>query len=92
MIYADSRYADGNVYMAQNARTRAYHASVSRVFPTSSAEFFTYTWVERDRPDLIASKFLNDPNKWWVILDFNPEIIDGMSIPAGTEIRIPNVR
>jgi hypothetical protein len=92
MIYADSRYASGNVYRAQNPKTGQFVISVDRVFEESSAEFFTYVWVERDRPDLIASKFLNDPNKWWLIMDYNPEIIDGMSIPVGTSIRIPNVR
>lgn len=92
MIYADSRYADGNVYTAQNAKSGAYHTSVNRVFPELAAEFFTYVWVQRDRPDLIAARFLNDPNKWWMIMDYNPEIIDGLSIPVGTELRIPNVR
>jgi len=27
---------------------------------------------------------------WWEILDINPEILDPTTIPAGTQLRIPD--
>lgn len=30
-----------------------------------------YTWQEKDRYDLIAHKYYNDPSYWWVVAEFN---------------------
>lgn len=91
MIYNDSRYATGVAYRAHDARTNTYGISVRRNFPTQKTNFYHYTWVERDRIDYIAEEFLGAADFWWVIMDFNPEIIDPFDIPVGTVIRIPNV-
>ena len=50
-----------------------------------------YTWKEGDRLDRVAMEFFKDSAKWWVIPEFNPEILDPQNIPAGTVLRIPNV-
>jgi nucleoid-associated protein YgaU len=91
MIYSDSRYADGLVVKVQDARRQSYQVSVFREFPTESSGFRYYTWVENDRLDILAHEFLGDPNLWWHILDFNPEVINGLDIPVGTVLRIPSV-
>lgn len=50
-----------------------------------------YTVVFGDRIDLISYKFYGRSDLWWVILDKNPQILDGWSLKAGTILRIPNV-
>lgn len=91
MIYSDSRYASGYVSKVQDPRNGTYRLAVSRKFPTAKTQFFFYTWVEGDRVDIVANRFLNSASMWWKIMDFNPEIIDPFSIPIGATIRIPSV-
>lgn len=90
MIYADSRYSDGFITRLYDKRRDGYQVSVLREFPEEVAGFYYYTWVEGDRLDLLASEFFANSGMWWKILDHNPEIIDGMNIPVGTVLRIPN--
>lgn len=90
MIFLDSRYADGNLFKAQDSRNRKYQVSVFRIYPSDITNYFLYDWVETDRIDNVANKFLGSPNLWWRIMDFNPDIIDPFNISPGTQIRIPN--
>ena len=90
MIYLDSRYVDGTVFKAYDARTATYQLTVFRNFPTYSTSFFIYEWVETDRIDDIALQFLGKSELWWQIMDINPEILDPLNIPPGTQLRIPN--
>ena len=90
MIYSDSRYADGNIFMAADSRKNVYQITVYRKFPTLNSEFFLYEWVQGDRPDIVAHKLLGSSDFWWKILDVNPEIHNPLRIPVGTTIRIPN--
>jgi hypothetical protein len=91
MIYTDSRYANGAIFKAHDARTNVYYANVRRRFPLLSSKFFHYSWVENDRIDAVAYSLLGDPQFWWMIMDFNPEVIDPFNIPVGTVLRIPYV-
>jgi hypothetical protein len=92
MIYLDSRYADGSLYKAWDAREnkQEYHIAVGRQWPTYSSAYFIYEWIVTDRLDVLANKFLGNSEYWWRILDINPEIIDPLTITPGTQIRIPN--
>lgn len=90
MIYLDSRYADGPVLRANNARTGNYNVTVFRKFPKYSVKFFWYEWVQSDRLDIIAMRFLGNSELWWQILDANPEILDPFEIAPGVLIRVPN--
>ena len=90
MIYLDSRYSDGPLVRAWDARTRNYTVAVFRQWPTYSSRYSIYEWVETDRLDILAWKFLGSPSLWWRILDINPEILNTTSIAPGTQIRIPN--
>ena len=91
MIYADSRYANGDINKVQDPRNSVYRLAVYRKFPKARADFYFYTWVEGDRIDRVASELLGSPSFWWKIMDFNPEVIDPFSIPIGTTLRIPSV-
>jgi len=90
MIYLDSRYVDGTLFKAWHAGKQEYHLTVFRNYPTTLLGYFIYEWVETDRLDLLAKKFLGDSSLWWKILDINPEIINPQVLSAGTQLRIPN--
>ena len=90
MIYLDSRYADGVLFKALDARKDEYHLTVFRSFPTYAQQFFYYEWIVTDRLDNLASRFLGDSERWWEIMDINPEIINPLNISPGTHIRIPS--
>lgn len=90
MIYLDSRYAEGTLAKTWNAQKLQYDLIVFREWSEYFQTFFLYNWVENDRLDILANRFLGNPALWWEIMDLNPEILDPLSIPPGTQIRIPN--
>ena len=55
----------------------------------SSVTYSTYMSREGDTFDLLASRFLNDPERYWEIADINPQVQWPDRIPVGTTIRIP---
>ena len=89
MIFLDSRYVDGTIAKAYDARTGSYELGVFRNFPSYSLGFFYYDWVETDRLDDLALQFLGSSGLWWQIMDLNPQILDPFAIAPGTQIRIP---
>jgi hypothetical protein len=90
MIFLDSRYADGTIFKAWDARKQEYHLTVFRQWPTYVQSFFIYESVQGDRLDNLATRYLGNPELWWQILDINPEVIDPFIIEPGTQLRIPN--
>jgi hypothetical protein len=91
MIYTDSRYANGDIFRAYNAKSESYEVTVFRNFPTESTDYFLYVWKEGDRVDLVSKGFLGTAALWWRIMDYNPELLNPHTIPVGTTVRIPNV-
>jgi hypothetical protein len=89
MIFTDSSYATGVLAKSVDARNDSYQLTVFRQFPSSSSSFYYYTWTQRDRIDLVAAELLGDPNLWWLIMDYNPEILNPFDIPLGASLRIP---
>lgn len=89
MIYLDSRYADGVLFMAQEPKSSDYMLSVFRTFPTYKISYYWYEVTENDRIENIASKTLGNPNFWWQIMDINPEVLNPFNIEPGTQLRIP---
>ena len=90
MIFLDSRYADGRLTKVWHARKQEYHLVVLREWPEYVQSYFIYEWVENDRLDNLAVKYLGNSGLWWEIMDINPEIINPLEILPGTQIRIPN--
>ena len=89
MIFLDSRSVDASIFKVWNAHKAQYDVAVIRQFPGYAASYFTYEWVETDRLDNLATRYLGDGSLWWKILDLNPEIIDPAEIFVGTQLRIP---
>jgi hypothetical protein len=90
MIFLDSRYADGRLTKVWHAGKQEYHLVVLREWPEYVQSYFIYEWVENDRLDNLAVKFLGNSGSWWEIMDINPEIINPLEISPGTQLRIPN--
>ena len=89
MINTDSRYYDGTILKALDAKTEKTYPTVFRKFPNVAASFSNYTWEEGDRIDTIQQEN-PDPRFWEKVLDANPEIANPNAIAPGTIIRIPN--
>jgi nucleoid-associated protein YgaU len=90
MIFLNSRYAKSEV-MSVTSTTDVVRRTVLRTPPTAlgALEFREYLWVDGDRIENISFKMLGDVNLWWYIMDFNPQIMDPLSIEPGTLIRVP---
>jgi nucleoid-associated protein YgaU len=91
-IYLGSRYEDSTVdFVAFTENTDALPVVFYEFSEIGRIEYTEYTWKEGDRLDNLAMEFYNDPEKWWLIPEYNPEIEDASSIPAGKVLRIANV-
>jgi LysM repeat protein len=90
MIERVSRYYDGPLSQTQHKYTGQYEISVYRKFPTSKEiNYLTYIWKDGDSLSNLAEKYCGGAKYWWEIMDINPEIVDAISIGAGTVIRVP---
>lgn len=52
-------------------------------------EFYSYITKDNDRWDLIAYKFYNDPTKYEIIIQANPEIAITPILASGVKLKIP---
>ncbi len=85
MIMSDSRYVDGIIVPMSDEKV-----IVRRRFPeTVTNNPRVYTWMQSDRLDRIAAKYLGDSRLWWRIMDANPLIQAVGDIKPGMQIRIP---
>lgn len=89
MIYLDSRYADGTLFMAMEPKSGQNMVSLFRKFPTYNVPYYWYEVTENDRIEGIATITLGDPHLWWQIMDINPEVLNPFELYPGQQIRIP---
>ena len=89
MILEGSRYQTAQLVRVVDAAGK-YHPTIFRSVATQTTQAYTtYVWQDFDRLDILAAKYLGDPELYWMILDLNPEIMDPLSITPGTVLRIP---
>ena len=90
-IGPDSRYASSNVVKLTDASGAVRYT----IMPSHQVDFevtFSYHQMSGfERIDLLAYEYYQDENKWYVIADANPEILDWDELDPGTIIRIPNL-
>lgn len=84
MITSRSRYVDGRIVPQNDGEVAAY-----RRFPEVASNPVLYTWLQSDRLDRIAARYLGSPLLWWKIMDANPIIQSPTDIRPGMQIRIP---
>lgn len=88
-VSADSRYATGGfvrVSLPDGTQSRALWPSRVK---TAGIQYKNYTVKAGDRLDLIALREYQDPSKWWMIADMNPDIMWPHDLIDGSVIRIP---
>lgn len=91
MIFEGSRYEHSDVVRVVAADGVARQT----VIPTdnisgTSFQFSYYTVQDGDRMDVLAQRFLGDPELWWVIADHNPEKMFYDYLAVGSVLRIPS--
>ena len=92
MISTSSRYANQPVTYYLDGRTQTTRPTVMRVNPYVPTDYLVKAstkWQEGARVDRVGSRLFGKPDRWWVFLDENPEILDPMSITAGTTVVFP---
>ena len=86
-----------NPYMSQafeNVRAKEHHETAYRYWPKVSKEYEVYTVnnSSENRLDIIAQKYYNNSNLWWVIAKYNPQVMfNPLYVPAGTRLIIPSI-
>jgi hypothetical protein len=83
-----SRYSDAiTLYTSQNKPY--YKGKKYPEIPLSETDIYVISTVE-DRLDLLAYKYYNDIELWWIIAAANNNVTKGSLFPVpGTQLRIP---
>lgn len=89
MIHIGSRYQNVPVVYMLDGRTGGTRPTVLRsnadITDSSTVSAF---WVESSRLDTVGSSLFDEPEQWWRVMDLNPEILDPLSLTAGTLLRL----
>ncbi|MCL4706186.1 hypothetical protein KJ068_13545 [bacterium] len=75
MFTKNSRYfslTNLQTFIPAGTQIRVVECKSLRLIPDRSGEF-THQVLQSDRPDILASKYYEDPTKWWLIADANPQ-------------------
>lgn len=90
-IFSSSRYAGGVKGQMADRHSTTYTSYVFRAQQvTRPIAYFEYVVKERDRLDMLAYIMLGDENRWWEIMDYNPEVHDPLHLTPGMVLRIPS--
>ena len=84
MIYSNSRYIKTN--LRSNEGQLVFEIRRRLTFVDTS-DYYVFT--QGDRLDLLANKFYEDRQLWWVFLEANPQFRTGLEITPGTVLIIP---
>ena len=91
-IFKGSRYEYSAIdYVSTSSGKPAYPIVFYEFTPLSTITFFYHAYVQGERLDEIAQTYYKNPLFWWIIAEYNPEVLDFTAITPGTNLRIPNV-
>lgn len=90
MIYLGSRYQDQRVATLDFPDKSARQMVLRDTVPFAEDAARLHVWVETDRIDQVAEKYLGSGDRWWSVMDVNPEVMDAFAIQPGQVIRIPD--
>jgi prophage DNA circulation protein len=90
MIFIGSRYETEQVQYLLDARTETTRPSVLRSPQIDTPESTSFTeWNTAYRLDQVADRLYQDAERWWRIMDRNPEILNPWSVSSGTRVSLP---
>ena len=91
-IYKGSRYEYSVVDFVSKTVSGDANPIVFYEFTNLGAvTYYEHTYVQGERLEQLAAKYYKNPQYWWIIPEFNPQISDFTNIPNGTVLKIPNV-
>lgn len=91
-INQGSRYEKSTVDYLSKTPYGSANPIVFYKFDTMENTSYSYhMYVKGETLYGLSNRYYNRPDLWWVITEYNPEIVDFFSIPAGTPLRIPRV-
>ena len=91
-IYLGSRYENSTVdFVSTDGSDTAAPVVFYSFAPLGRVSYSEYIWRTGDRLDYLAWKFYSQPEMWWKLAYYNPEIEDFQNIPEGTVLRVGNV-
>jgi hypothetical protein len=89
MINLGSRYQSEPVLPLLDGRSNRVRPTVMRSNDNVGATSpYLTQWTSSSRLDRMSAGITNGPTNWWLIMDQNTDIIDPMSIVAGTQVRV----
>lgn len=88
MIFKGSRYQNVGVYQAVDANGRTVTALNIRFIPATPAGYL-HTFTSDERLDLLAYRFYNNPEKFWLIADANTAMDPEDLAQPGNQLLIP---
>lgn len=90
-IFIGSRYENESVQSLKDQQTGSVRDVVFATREVLPSDGFRYhLWAETDRIDRVTQEYLFDADRWWEVMDANPEILNPFDIAPGQVIRIPN--
>jgi len=91
-IYKGSRYEYSTIDFISKTVGGYANPIVFYQFSTlGKINYFEHSYLPGERLDQIAATYYKNPEFWWLIPEFNPQITDFTNIPVGTVLKIPNV-
>lgn len=92
MIYQNSRYYNQLIdYISFTPEGDSFPIVFYEFDNQSTLSWWEHMYAEGERLDQIANLYYQRPEFWWIIPEYNPQIVDFLNIPAGTILRIPRV-
>lgn len=90
MIFANSRYKNTKVERLRVSGKDNYTLFLQRDDTRKPFTYREYLTKGEERLELLAWKYYQDPEMWYVIAEANPELTYPDNIPYGLILRIPN--
>jgi len=82
-----SRYESNKIIKGRNS-SRIYKSNIYPKIERSVTDIYIIT-RSGDRLDLLANKYYNDQNLWWIIAVANNLGGSGLIVPPAKQLRIP---
>lgn len=91
MIQVGSRYEKEDVYFTLDGRSNITRPTVMRtgrgaaLYPPARTSVRWQTGVRLDR---VANRTVGSPEKWWLIMEMNSEVLDPMALKPGMVVNL----